>query len=104
MALGAARVIRHGALPLWNPYQYAGVPFLATGIYGVVYPFNVFYLLLPTAWGLETVIVFHVIVAGIATFAYARGLGLDRIAATGAAIVYMLSGFVLVEATSFPPA
>ena len=28
----------HGEVPLWNPYEFAGIPFLATGQPSVFYP------------------------------------------------------------------
>jgi len=33
-------VLRSGHLPLWNPYLFMGVPFLANSQAGVLYPFN----------------------------------------------------------------
>ena len=53
MAQAAARSFREGAFPLWNPYQLGGFPFLATVIHGVLYPFNVAYVLLPTHIAIE---------------------------------------------------
>src|SRR5690348_14647076 len=33
-----SRELFHGRLPLWNPYEYGGVPFLATAQPAVFYP------------------------------------------------------------------
>ncbi|MBI5829483.1 MAG: hypothetical protein HZB20_08090, partial [Chloroflexi bacterium] len=33
--------LRSGELPLWNPYQFAGVPFLASGQHSGLYPFSI---------------------------------------------------------------
>ena len=43
---GAA--LRRGEIPLWDPHQIAGLPFLATLQGGVLYPPNALYALLPT--------------------------------------------------------
>jgi hypothetical protein len=45
--------LRAREIPLWNPYLFAGVPFLAAGQHSALYPFSIlFYLLpLPRAFG-----------------------------------------------------
>ncbi len=35
-----ARTVHQGFLPLWNPYQFCGTPFLANGQSAVLYPLN----------------------------------------------------------------
>src|SRR4051812_2349704 len=44
VAFRAAAWIRDGVFPLWNPYQGAGHPVLATALMGLFYPPNVLYL------------------------------------------------------------
>lgn len=46
----AERTLRQGELPLWNPYQGLGQPFMANSLSAVFYPLNWFHLLLPYAW------------------------------------------------------
>jgi len=104
MAHRAADWLRHGVLPLWNPYQFAGHPFLATGIYGVAYPPNAAYLFLPTRLAMEVTMVAHLVAAGVFTYWYCRAIELDRAGATAAALTYMLSGFLMLEGSWFPPA
>ena len=36
----AAEVVRQGRLPLWNPYLFMGVPFLANAQTALFYPLN----------------------------------------------------------------
>src|SRR5205085_5001176 len=84
--------------------QYCGHPFLATGIYGALYPLNALYLVMPPTWALEAIAQVHVVIAGVGTYAFTRNLGLSRLAAALAAIGYMLSGFLVSEALTFPPA
>src|SRR5207244_3698598 len=45
----AAQWMAQGEMPLWNPYQYAGHPFLATALYGVLSPIAVLARMFPTA-------------------------------------------------------
>ncbi len=103
MAAAAARAIRSGAIPLWNPFQQAGHPFLATGLYGVLYPFNFPYLILPTAVAIEAVVLIHLIAAGVFMFVFARRF-VGSLGAVTAGIAFMCSGFIAAEAAWFPPA
>ena len=39
--------IGRGELPLWNPYLFTGVPFLAAGQHSALYPFTLLFFILP---------------------------------------------------------
>src|SRR3990172_3098519 len=89
--------LRARQLPLWNPYLFAGVPFLAAGQHSALYPFSViFYTLpLPRAYGVFTVSQFFL--AGLFAYLFIRVLGLRRLSALFGAIVYELSLFMVVS-------
>ena len=57
--------LRSGNLPIWNPYQMAGQPFLALHVTAVLYPPNLLFmgLLLPGR-ALEALALFHFFIAG----------------------------------------
>jgi hypothetical protein len=40
----------HGEIPLWNPLNNCGIPFLAQWNTAALYPLSLFYILLPLAW------------------------------------------------------
>ena len=42
-----ANSLSGGELPLWNPYLFAGAPFLAAGQHSAYYPFSLLFLVLP---------------------------------------------------------
>jgi len=88
-------------LPLWNPYLFAGVPFLAAGQHSALYPFSVIYYVLPLykAYGWFTVA--QLWLAGACMVLLARTLGTGRTGATLAAVTYQLSAFFVVGAV-FP--
>lgn len=90
--------IKARQLPLWNPYLFAGSPFLATGQHSALYPLSVVFYALPVwrAYGLFTVI--QLGLAGVFMFVLARVLGISRLGATIAGITFELSGFFLVSA------
>lgn len=43
----AAATVRSGRLPLWNPYQFCGTPFVANSQSAVFYPGNLLFYILP---------------------------------------------------------
>ena len=81
-------------LPLWNPYQLAGTPFLAD-YNGVLYPPNFLAKLVQVHRALGWVSALHVAFAGLGTFACVRPLGLTVPAAFLAGVLYMLNGYFL---------
>jgi uncharacterized membrane protein YfhO len=104
MAHLASQWVRAGYVPLWNPYQFCGQPFLASVLYGIFYPLNFPYLLLPTAVAIEAIAVLHLFLAGLFTYAYGRVISLSRAGALVAATTFAFSGFVASQAMWFTPA
>lgn len=90
-----AQAIRQGHLPLWNPYLFMGVPFLANIQAAVLYPLNwpLLWLSTPRAVGLS--MVGHVFLGGLFTYAFARTtLRLGPFGALVTAIAFAFSGFI----------
>jgi hypothetical protein len=88
--------LRSGNLPLWNPYQLAGQPFLALHVPGVLYPPNLALMgLLQPARALAAHAVLHLFLAGLFTWLFAGRLGLGPPARLAAAAGFMLSGTML---------
>jgi O-antigen/teichoic acid export membrane protein len=90
-----------GEIPLWNPHQFSGIPFLAAGQQSTLYPFSLIYYVMPltAAYGWFTVT--QLWLAGVCMFLLVRGLGAGRMGGTLAGVVYQLSGFFVVSAV-FP--
>ncbi len=88
-------------IPLWNPHQFAGVPFLAAGQQSALYPFSIIYYILPltAAYGWFTVV--QLWLAGGLMYAFMRGLGVGRAGGALAGVVYQLNGFFIAHAV-FP--
>lgn len=99
----AATSMAAGQLPLWNPYTFNGMPFLAD-IQTAVFYLPMTALMFAVSDGqlhfywLELVIVLHVLLAGAGMYALARSFALDRFPALFAGAAYMLSGFMLAHA------
>ncbi|GAB5492730.1 MAG: hypothetical protein Phog2KO_29450 [Phototrophicaceae bacterium] len=84
-----------GEVPLWNPHQFSGIPFLAAGQHSALYPASAVYYVLPLwlAYGWFTVL--NLWLAGVFMYLFARGLGIGRAGAMLAGVVYQLGGFVM---------
>src|SRR6185503_10357536 len=64
--------LRHGELPGWNPFQFAGAPFAADPQSGWTYlPAMILFTLLPLALAVPAFLTFHLALAGFGTYALA---------------------------------
>ncbi|MGH7562508.1 MAG: hypothetical protein ACRENB_15990 [Gemmatimonadales bacterium] len=85
----------HHAIPLWNPYIFAGMPFVA-GMHGdIFYPTAWLRWVLPTGTAMSLGFALHIVVAGVAMYALLRGLGRSWAGAVVGAVAYELSGIVV---------
>jgi len=90
----AARSLRSGHVPLWNPHLHSGTPFVADNQSGVFYPVNVvtFALLGPPSYGaMEGLVVFHIWLAAVGTYVLLRAFRLRRSGAVLGALAFALS-------------
>ena len=94
--------VKNREIPLWQPYLFAGSPFLATGQHSMLYPFSWLFFLAPLwkAYGWYTVS--QLWLAGALMYVYGRILSLRRPSAFIAGLVYQGSGFMLASAAVFP--
>ncbi len=89
--------LAQGELPLWNPYIFTGVPFLAAGQHSGLYPLSlVFYVFpLPLAYGVFTWL--QLSLTGWAMYLFGRALRMGRAASLFAGLAFAFSGFVVVS-------
>lgn len=94
-----------GQLPLWNPYAYAGHPFLADVQSAIFYPVSALTMLVTAgrsplpAQALELEALLHVSLAALFTYLLARRLTGHRAGGLVAAVTFTFSGYL----TSYPP-
>ena len=91
-----------GEIPLWNPYLFAGAPFLAAGQSAAYYPFSIFFLVLPLAKAYGWYTVSQLWLAGLFAYLFGRVMRMRRASATLMGLVFQGSGFMLVSAAVFP--
>ena len=91
----AAEALRDGRVPLWNPWIFFGVPFLANLQSAVFYPLHVLFLVLPGPFAMNASVVIHFFLAAWFAALAARGIArLDWWSAGVAGLLYGFSGFV----------
>ncbi len=96
-----------GELPLWNPYNFAGHPFLADVQSAIFYPISLLTIFATNLnqWGtfpyraLELEALLHFPLVAVFTYLLARRLTDSRVGGLVAAIIFTFSGYL----TSYPP-
>ena len=66
---------RSGEIPLWNPYNYCGIPFAANPQCSVFYPLSWLHLLMPVIHAQKYMIVLHVLLGGGFMYLFLRRTG-----------------------------
>lgn len=86
--------IRAGELPLWNPYEFAGMPMFATLEYGPLYPPNWIFLTLPLETAHLVGAFLHHVFLALGVYVLLRdALAVSRLAAMFGALCVALSGW-----------
>jgi membrane protein YfhO len=81
----------HG-IPLWNPYLFGGLPYVAAMHGDIFYPTFLLRALLPTDIAMTWSFIIHVFLAGFFTFCFLRAWGLRFITSLVGGLTYMMSG------------
>jgi hypothetical protein len=93
----ASTTYRNWELPLWNPFFFNGYPTFANIQAQTFYPLN--FLVFPftsfTPYIVHLSLIFHYLLAGAFMYILSRNYLGNRVACALAAIVYMLSGFMV---------
>ena len=96
-AVFARQRLAEGHLPLWNPYQLSGFPFLADSVTQTLYP-PLWLLLLVGPKHVMGYIILHYFVAGCTMYACCRQFGIASLwASLTASVAFMFSGFALLQ-------
>lgn len=98
LRMGLFRILREGAVPFWDPWQFGGWPGLANCEAGVFYPPNwllIFFVNKPEAAFMvsQWLVLGHFFIAGLGACALSRHYGLSGHAAAFAGTAFALCGF-----------
>ena len=86
---------QYGTFPLWNPYLFGGLPYVA-GMHGdLFYPTFLLRLVMSPDAGMTWGMILHVFLAGLLSFAFLRGpVGLSFLPALVGGLAFMMGGNV----------
>ena len=87
-----AQMIRHGHLPLWNPYIFCGMPLFAAAQGGVLFPLNWMFVIVGPRLAMNLAVLASYACAGLGAFFYARRAGANVLGSVVTAVVWQLCG------------
>ena len=91
----AAQYLRtHGGFPLWNPYLYGGMPYVAAMHGDIFYPSFLLRMVMPTDVAMTWSFILHVFLAGLFSYVFLRACGVGFFGALIGGLAYMLGGNV----------
>ncbi len=93
----AVSSIQQGHFPLWNPYLFSGLTFIANPQPALFYPPTWLALLMPITRALGWIIVLHLWLAGAGMYAWLRAEGASVAGALLAAVAFAFSGYFFVR-------
>ncbi|MDY7078654.1 MAG: YfhO family protein [Chloroflexota bacterium] len=93
----AVSSVEQGQLPLWNPYLFSGIPFIANPQPALFYPPTWLALLMPVTRAFGWIIVLHVWLAGVGMYAWLRSEGASPAGALVGGAVFAFSGYFFVR-------
>src|SRR5215207_7550920 len=89
---GAQMLRQTGSFPLWNPYIFAGLPYVAAMHGDIFYPTFLLRVMLPTDVAMTWSFIIHLWLAGVFTYCFLRAYGYGFYGAVLGGIAYMMSG------------
>jgi len=89
------RAAQTDQLPLWNPYQFCGYPFVGNGQSAMFYPLNWLYFVVHPKVGLGLSAALHFFLGGLFVFGLARAWKLSVLPALFAALAFSYGGFMV---------
>ena len=91
-----AEQLAAGDFPLWNPRLLGGIPFIeALSAGDSIYPTSLLYYIMEPYRALGWKLVLHVLAGGFFMYGWARGLGLERSAATLGGLAWLMAPVIV---------
>ena len=89
----AARTLRDtGHFPLWNPYLFGGLPYVAAMHGDIFYPTFLLRMVMPTDVAMTLGFAIHIFLAGLFAYGFFRAVGYGFYGALIGGIAYMMGG------------
>ncbi len=91
----AGQELRAGHIPLWNPFEFTGTPFVANAQSAVFYPLNLPFWVFDTAYAFGVAAFTHSLLALFSTYFLCQSWQLSRAASIVAAIAFAWCGYLM---------
>lgn len=88
--------LKHGVIPLWNPYNFSGAPLLANIQSAVFYPLAIIYFFLPQPFAWTVLVMLQPLLTSLFTYLFARKVGIGKTGALLSAIAFAYSLYMSV--------
>jgi hypothetical protein len=89
---GAHALRTTGSFPMWNPYIFGGLPYVAAMHGDIFYPTFLLRMIMPTDVAMTVGFMLHIFLAGLFTYYFLRAWGLGFYPAMIGGLVYMMGG------------
>ena len=89
---GASMLRTAGHFPLWNPYLFGGMPYIAAMHGDIFYPTFLLRMVMPTDVAMTWGFIIHIFLAGFFTYVFLRGIGYGFFGSLVGGLAYMMSG------------
>ena len=87
--------LKQGNVPLWNPYVFSGMPFLANPQTALFYPFNLIFLFLSTSTAINISFILHMWLGSFFLYMYLRYLNISKLGSIVGAFVFSFSSIIV---------
>ena len=91
---GASTLKATGHFPLWNPYLFGGMPYIAAMHGDIFYPTFLLRMILPTDVAMTWGFIIHVFLAGLFTFGFLRAIGYSFYGALVGGLAFIVPGLI----------
>ena len=81
-----------GHFPLWNPYLFGGMPYVAAMHGDIFYPTFLLRMIMPTDAAMTWGFIIHVFLSGLFTYGFLRAIGYGFYGSLVGGLAYMMSG------------
>ena len=88
-------LISHGAIPLWNAYQFSGTPLITNIQASLFYPLGFLFYLMPSEQAYGYTVVMHCLLASMFMYSFMRTAKVSRGGSLLSAFVFTFSGFFM---------
>lgn len=95
LRVAAANLVRSGALPLWNPYIFCGLPLHGAAQAGLLFPLNWFYVIPSPRMATNLMMITTYMLAATGAYLYSRRAGADIAGAIATSLIWQWCAFMV---------